>query len=111
MAVTITYDYPFPIRMEKGNRGGVGVLTGTITFDDSYPTGGEDIAAIFSKFKSLTRLITNGSGIQCKADYTNQKLLAYYGDNDNAAHAEFVEATNTDNLSAEVVDFLAIGRV
>lgn len=110
MAVTVAYDADAP------GRGGFGgeivghgssrkkVVTGTLTFDSSYPTGGEDISEITAFFRGgnadaivfeqlATRIVT--------FDRTAKKALLYT--------ALSTEAANASNQSAIVVRFIAIG--
>lgn len=73
----------------------------TIAFDSSYPTGGEAIAPA-AKFglQKVNMVITQPkSGYTFEYDYTNDKLLVYWGDNNNASDGPSVEVANTTNLS------------
>lgn len=52
--------------------------SGTVTFDSSYPTGGESFTASSFGLSSLDRLdIYPKSGYVFEVDYTNSKILAY----------------------------------
>jgi hypothetical protein len=76
MAVTVTLDFPKPERISKDSR--IAVLSGTIAFDSSYPTGGEAITGITGKFKScLQILFDNYGGYLFSFDKTNSKLKAF----------------------------------
>lgn len=70
-----------------------------IDFDSSYPTGGEAI-----DISANERLAFVGaqptSGYVFQWDAANQKLLAYYGDNNNAADGPLIEVPNTTDLSS-----------
>jgi hypothetical protein len=86
------------------------VVTGTLAFDSSYPTGGESLADIFNMFTSLKLLLIDQpltgaqTGKFIKVDYTNQKALLYT----NASPA--AEVADTSNQSAITdVRFVAIG--
>lgn len=88
------------------------VVTGTIAFDASYPTGGEDISDLFALFRStsgvkvfLDQPIAAGAqtGKFARVDKTNQKVQLFT----NAA--PFAEVANTSDQSATSIDFLAIG--
>lgn len=83
----------------------------TISFDSSYPTGGEDFTLADFGFKRRIDYGHGfGSGYVCEADRTNLKILAYYGDNNNASDGPLIEVPNTTNLSTLTsVRFLAIG--
>ncbi len=86
------------------------IMVGEIDFDSSYPTGGEALdlsgwikSLLFIQFESM-------GGYVFRYDHTNSKVMAYWGDNDNAAHAVLAEVTDTTDLSALVgVKFLAVG--
>lgn len=58
MALTITLDDRFPQRISRS----LGILTGVIAFDSSYPTGGELASGITKFFKSCHRLICDAKG-------------------------------------------------
>lgn len=107
MALTVTLDKKVP---QKAQGEGFGVLTGTIAFDSSYPTGGEALTGLSKYFKDLYCVITDCyGGISTGYDRTNNKLLAYWVDTtvDGAAQAE---VTDTTNLSSITVSFVAFGR-
>ncbi len=75
----------------------------TLAFDSSYPTGGEALPAGNLKF-GLQKVdfvnITNSSGYSFQYDYTNDKILAYYGDNNNASDGAQIQVPDTTDLSA-----------
>lgn len=117
---TITYDSDAPGRGGSGPVFSVGsrptkVVTGTFAFDSSYPTGGEDISAIFDLFNDTTGtsrlngilmdqpLTGSQTGKFLKVDYSTKKVLLYT----NASPA--VEVTNTSDQSAITVRFIAWG--
>lgn len=90
------------------------VVTGQVSFDASYPTGGEDISDIFDMFRGSTvlgiyfdpsvPLTSAGTGKRLKVDYAGKKLLLY----DNAvASAEVVNAS--DQSGAAAIRFCAWG--
>jgi hypothetical protein len=111
MALTVTLD-GFPRLL--GNRK---VVTGTVTFDSSYPTGGESITLIQLGLSALQNLdVTNEYGSSTTAymvtwnkSATAPKLFAYMGDNNNASDGPFIEVANTTDLSALVCRFEATG--
>jgi hypothetical protein len=77
-----------------------GVIS-TITFDSSYPTGGEDLLAAdlgLSQVHGLVPMI--GSGYNFQFNQSTGKLLAFNGTS---------QIANSTNLSTLVVDVLAIG--
>lgn len=89
-------------------------MWGTFAFDSSYPTGGEALAAadIVNQFPGGVEQITieNAGGYIFKWDRANAKILAYFGDNDNASDGPLIEIANTTDLSAlTAVPFVARG--
>ena len=103
MALTITI--PDAGRTVIGNKR---LVIGTIAFDSSYPTGGEALTATNLGLDKIDHITFTSDIVQCY--WASDLLLAYYGDNDNAADAEFVQVANTDDISAANVGFFAIGR-
>jgi len=93
------------------------IVSGTITFDSSYPTGGEDISEIWRMFRPMARDASRtptawdlrsilfeqpNNGKLVQLDKANKKLkvvTAFAG----------TEATNASDQSAVSVDFIAIG--
>lgn len=80
------------------------VVLSTVTFDDSYPTGGEAVTAALFGLGLLTTVIPiSDNGTNPVAwDGTNSKLLAY-------VRTTGVEVANAVDLSASVTHLLAIG--
>jgi hypothetical protein len=56
------------------------VKTGTVTFDSSYPTGGESLSATDLGFstKVETFVASPNGGLIFEYDFTNSKLAAFY---------------------------------
>lgn len=70
-------------------------------FDSSYPTGGEALAPSALGMARFERVIAeNKSGYLFEYDYTNEKLLAYYADNDGASDGALIQVADTTDLSA-----------
>ena len=103
MALTITV--PDAGRTVIGNKR---LVFGTIAFDSSYPTGGEALTATNLGLDKIDHITFTSDIVQCY--WASDLLLAYYGDNDNAADAEFVQVASADDISAANVSFFAIGR-
>lgn len=74
---------------------------GTIAFDSSYPTGGEalDLGANAETILHI-QCNTSSGGYVFTFDYANQKLLAFYSDNNNAADGPLIQVPDTTDLSA-----------
>lgn len=54
------------------------IVTGTIAFDSSYPTGGEAFTAANLGLRTIDlMLVSPRSGFAFDYDYTNSKVLAY----------------------------------
>lgn len=99
-----------PVYAASGGRG-LKFVTGTIAFDASYPTGGEATTDISGHFTELLGVIFESkSGYTFSYDYTNNKVLAYVGDNDAVADGPQAQVADTTDLSAVTgVRFLAFG--
>lgn len=87
----------------------------TITFDASYPTGGEPLTASDLGLKQIVAIVPMGAfrntdatlGIEVSYDHTNSKLVAYWG---NAGVASGMpEVTSTTDLSTYSGRIMAIG--
>lgn len=97
--------------------GNVRRVRGTATFDSSYPTGGEPFTAAQLGLTFLSELIPGtGRGASSTAyavawnrSTSAPTLMAYMGDNNNAADGPLIEVANTTDLSTLVVPFEAIG--
>lgn len=94
MALTIDQN----VSLNVGHRRGVIV---DVDFDSSYPTGGESLTASDLGFAGTVDLLLAEpqSGYVFEYDRVNSKLLAYYGDNNNASDGPLIEVPNTTNLS------------
>lgn len=91
-----------PMYAASGGRA-LKVVTGTIAFDSSYPTGGEATTAISGHFTELLGvLFEHEDGYTFKYDYTNNKILAYWVDTsvDGAAQAEVADTTDLSGVTA-----------
>ncbi len=75
MALTVTKDQASVERISRN----MGMLTGTIAFDSSYPTGGEALTGLSKYFKSLLRLSVQGeAGYVFEFDRPGNKLKVLY---------------------------------
>lgn len=71
--MTPTYDTPDPHRIMPNYR----IITGSIAFDSSYPTGGESMD-LTGKFATLELvLFESNSGYLFQYDYTNKKVKVF----------------------------------
>lgn len=115
MAVTITAvaSAPGPL-YSLGNTKAIVV---DITFDSSYPTGGEPVDPVASLGLShvtymppvILRKSDNSDAVYVAWDITNLKLLAYWV-TANAGAVASVAVTNTTDLSAYSGRFMFFGE-
>lgn len=86
---------------------GVAVLQEKITFDSSYPTGGEtlDLRPFFSTLL-MVMIEPVGANYKFVYDYTNRKVIAYIEDGTSGVHAQVADTTD---LSAVSTSFIAFG--
>ena len=88
-----------------------------VTFDSSYPTGGEAIAPASVGLKVIygVRLLgvknTTGAGYKVDWDYDDKKLIVSYGDNDAGADGVFAQVADTTNIATLIVrlQFFGLG--
>lgn len=102
MALTIT-------QLEQQSFGSLRGATAIVTFDTSYPTGGEPIVPSdlgLGEFKGLS--INQGEdGYVVHWDRANDTLIVYES---AGANAPLTEVANLTDLSAVVVEVIATGR-
>lgn len=88
-------------------------VRGTVTFDSSYATGGESFTAADLGLTQITDFTcelgaTGYAGVWDRSK-TAPKLMAFYGDNNNASDGPLIEVPSTTNLSTVVCRFAAQG--
>lgn len=83
-----------------------------VTFDNSYPTGGEPLAKkdLFFDVEVDHVDASPAGGFTFHWDDANAKLLAYQGDNTNAAAAPSVQVANATDLHTVTTRVFAIGK-
>jgi hypothetical protein len=79
---------------------------GTVTLDASHLAAGEAIDATGDLGYDV--VIFEGGPYVLQWDKANQKVLAYYGDNNNAADGPLIAVPDTTDLSAVVAQYIAI---
>lgn len=96
-------------RTVYGNRR---IVIANITFDSSYATGGESLTASDLGLTTIDHVSPGVStgGYVTVYDHTNSKLLALYGDNNNAADGPLIDVASTTDLSAVVVRVQVTGN-
>lgn len=74
-----------------------------VDYDASYPTGGEPLTADdlgFDDHATELTVVALATTVTSKYDDANAKLIAYYGDYNNANDGVGIEVANTTDLSA-----------
>jgi hypothetical protein len=110
MALTITYKEDEEIVEKCGH--GYKLITGSIAFDSSYPTGGEamDLSKKIPTDLHMVWFEANG-GYVFQYDYANKKVKAYYADYSESTDGVLIEVANAVDLSGLTdVRFGAIGK-
>jgi hypothetical protein len=113
MALTLAEVSPLPPtkKIEGGYDQGWNFKVVTITFDSSYPTGGELLAAADVGLTSIAFVDAEcADGFALEYDYTNSKLKAFTNDNDAVADGAMIEVANATDLSAIDARVLIVGR-
>lgn len=98
-----------PVYAASGGRG-LKIVTGTVAFDASYPTGGEAATDISGHFTEvLGVMLAPTAGYTFSYDKATNKVLAYWVDTsvDGAAQAQV--ADTTDLAAVTGVFFIAVG--
>jgi len=87
------------------------LVVATVTFDSSYPTGGEAISVTnFPSLNSIDEVIVGSSdeaGISCRWDKANSKLKLMDENDTSGIEAEFA---NTGDASGVVVTLIVVGN-
>jgi len=82
---------------------------GTITFDSSYPDGGEELD-LSGDFDTLHMVILEQGPLFLTYDYANKKVIAYWFDYDGVADGVAVAVLATTDLSAYTMRYMAWGE-
>ena len=101
---------PSNARDNTGVPGDMRYTIKTITFDNSYPTGGESITAADVGLESIALVLfsPDKNGYVAQFDYTNSKIALYSAGGDDDTGLD--EVGNTTNASAVVVRAMFYGR-
>lgn len=88
----------------------------TAQFDNSYPTGGLDVTAEARNKCGIGNVLAvavldgcASTGHLIRYDEAAKKLMAWQGDNPNAAAAPAVQVPNATNISTATVKVIVIG--
>lgn len=108
MALTITTNKVYSIGDRKE-------VIATITFDSSYPTGGESLTAsdlglaLQVDYVESGAVARNGTNaVVTVYDYTNSKLMAFQST--TGAPNKLIEVANTSDLSSYAVRLRVVGK-
>lgn len=89
-------------------------VSGTFTFDTSYPTGGLAFSPALVGLYSIQSLEVEAGfgGYLAVWDKSTSapKVILYQGDNANASPAPGVQVPNTTNVATVTVTFIATGK-
>lgn len=108
MAATLTPDVGHNTNYSLNSflaRGGK-IQVGTLAFDSSYPTGGEEVDFGFTPAFVIVQPV---SGYVFEYDSGNDKVIAYYADYDAVADGALIQVADTTDLSSVSTTYLAIG--
>lgn len=107
MALTIADAHPQHPRLSLGRVAGRAAV---ITFDSSYPTGGESLTAGALGFSEVFFVLPSprASGYVVQYNKSTAKLQVYV-EEAVAAGGPLVEVADTTNLATLVVDLFVIG--
>ena len=107
MAITITN--PGSSADVPGVSGNIKYVIKDITFDDSYPTGGEGLSATQLGLEEVYIVLISqkSDGYVVQYDYTNEKLEIYEAGADGAA---LDELGNTADASGIAIRLIAYGK-
>lgn len=82
----------------------------SVAFDDSYPSGGEDLTASMVGLTAITKVIANSvSGYLIRYNYSTAKLMIFYSDSNNASDAVLTELPDATNASLLIPRVLIFG--
>lgn len=103
MALSVTID-------DRDVWGSHQVRWGRITFDSSYPTGGEAIAAADFQLAELKNVVVHSADVATYRpvwDQSASKILLYIEDGTSGIEAQ---AANTSDQSAVTIEYQVIGK-
>jgi hypothetical protein len=116
MALTVTYDTDVGGPTNAESRSGPSgrhykIVTGTIAFDSSYPTGGEalDLTSYFDSLKVV--LLETAAGYTLEYDNVNKKVKVFYADYSTGTDGALIEVASTTDLATVLAEvrFVAFG--
>lgn len=87
------------------------VVVVDVTFDSSYPTGGESLTAAnlgLTKIQYVAPGVADTNYVT-RYDYTNSKLLAYTSDYSTDVDGPLIEVANATSLATADVRLLVVG--
>lgn len=110
MAVSVT-------DVKRGVLGDLKYLIADVTFDSSYPAGGEALTPATLGFTTIYFFSSNtiidpdtaDNAVVPGYDYTNSKFLAFW-DNESGSNSAFLEVDDTTTLAAYSARIFVIGK-
>lgn len=110
MAVSVT-------DVKRGVLGDLKYLIADVTFDSSYPLGGEALTAgtlglttiYYMDLTAVRDPDTTDNLLIATYDYTNSKIVAGW-DNESGSNSAFVEVDDTTDISAYSVRIFVLGK-
>ena len=105
MAITITQ--PGSSSPVVGVPGNVKYVIKDITFDDSYPTGGEGLSATQLGLEEVYIVLISqkSDGYVVQYDYTNEKLEIYEAGADGAALDELGDTADASGIGIRLIAY------
>ncbi len=93
------------------------VVIADVTFDSSYPAGGEAITAANFGLNTIRTILpaiaidpdTVDNAVLIGFDATNSKLLAFWADYSNASDGVLIEVADTTSLAAYTAQLVVYG--
>jgi hypothetical protein len=92
--------------LEFGQLGARRANRATVTFDSSYPTGGEALTAAAFGLSDIQDVFVeqpNTAGIDVRYDSSAEKLVIYDEDNTSGVAAEVANASNQSTVAVRVL--------
>lgn len=96
------------VRVDRVGRGTQ--VIGSLTFDASYPTGGEPLTPAELGLRRVdVVLFEQAAGYSFQYDRSAQTVIVRHGDDNDTSDGPEVEVPNASNLASVTVRFVAFG--
>ena len=105
MPAVITTKMPNSVGNER-------MVRGVVTFDNSYPTGGESITPAQFGLSSISDVlcVSSAQGVYCHYNAATAKVMAFHSNDPGVSIGPLVEVANATDLSTVSVTVLAFGN-